>query len=181
MKKRSSISGFVAILLIGAVAGGVLMRSDNSAREEHLDSQYARLDKERDSAAQMRELGDEAFRDYAVAVHEQSRVARNIQERLHEQELALAGAENGWIRLVIVCIAVTVLAVLWIGKSTEDRARITIQNALGLPPAGMREYLTKAQVASSAFVPELETDTHKIEGIQNAQQREKHSNIERHR
>lgn len=161
MKTRSSISGFIAVLLIGAVAGGIWMRSDNRARERYLDSQYERLDKERASAMAVRELGDETFREYGAAVHEQSRIARNIQERLHEQELALAGAGNEWIRLVIIAIAVTVLFVLWIGKSTEDRARITIQNALGLPPAEMREYLTKAQAAASASVPELETDTKK--------------------
>ncbi len=155
---KGKVTAFIAVLLVGVVAGGVWMHSNNRARERYLDSQYERLDQERDSIMLMKGMSDAEFRRYAAAVHEQSRIARDIQERLHVQELALTGAENGWIHLVIAALVATVLAALWIGKSTDDRARVTIQNAVGLPPNQMREYLFRAQMAASASVPKLDAD-----------------------
>ncbi len=157
MEKRSAISIVAFTLLVGAVAGALWMRSDNSAREGYLDKQFERLDQEWDSAALTRKMSDAEFQEFAASVHEQSRIARNVQERLHEQELALAGAEGRWLYLVIVAIIVTIIAAAWIARSTNERARITIQNALGLPPEHMRGYLVKSQIAATLAMPELPT------------------------
>lgn len=155
MEKRSAILVVAFTLLVGAVAGAIWMRSDNSAREGYLDKQFKRLDQEWDSAALTRKMSDAEFQKYAASVHEQSRIARNVQERLHEQELVLAGAESKWISLVIVAIVVAIIAAAWIARSTNERARITIQNALGLPPEQMRGYLVKSQIAATLSMPEL--------------------------
>lgn len=142
-------------VIIGLVIGAILMHSNNREREAYLDQQYKQLSQELENVMTMKQLSGAELRKYVGTVHEQSTIARNIQDRLHEQELALVGAENKLIYLVIAGMVVTAFIVLRISNSINERARITIQYAIGLPPAEMRDYLAKSQLVAAAAVSEL--------------------------
>ncbi|MCC8165668.1 MAG: hypothetical protein LIQ31_05870 [Planctomycetes bacterium] len=141
-------------IAIGFMVGVFWMRSDNRIRRVSLEQQQQRVQQQLDDVIAMKGLSKAELAKYITAVHEQSVVARQVQERLHEQELALTAAESKIIYFLIICVVIVAIVVALIHRSIGERARITIQNALGLPPEEMREYLIKSQIAATAAIPD---------------------------
>lgn len=151
--KLSSITALLTtypgIFALGCLLGAVLMyasmQADNSRLRQELERRDALFNQEMNNIYDTKNMSQNELKSWVHELHEQNRITREVQNRLHKQEIALSSTPVYLIGITMTLVGLLAWIVHQSHKHMSNVAVNTIRTAISLTPPSMLKVLLTAQ------------------------------------
>jgi cold shock CspA family protein len=140
--------GFCAAMIFCELTWVRPLRAQLDAREKSLQ-EWERINRqEREAIAAIKTISTEELKKWVDTMDEQNKRFAELQSRLHQQEIELAGPATSFILIAsLVVVAVIGLVAFWL-RDANASAATTLENVASLAPDEMMRALLVASIAN---------------------------------
>lgn len=143
-----ALVGFLAAMIFCEFTWVRPLRAQLDAREKSLQ-EWERINRqEREAIATIKTISTDELKKWVATVDEQNKRFAELQSKLHQQEVELAGSATSYIVIAAIAIAAVIgLVVFWL-RDANASAATTLENVASLAPDELMRTILFASLAN---------------------------------